>query len=345
MGTWQARRTGAKRLLMNRDASHPLCGRGQASGFTLLEILIVGALIALFAGLAIIATQQFYDDNRRKAMFDETKTIGTALSFAHDDINFFPRLNLLARSNQQVVRSSGGVVQAIRPSFDMYGILGEISPFSAEVSKDWRGPYVGQSEARVRISQGSKGLTKMRLTDISQSAVTAWRQSVGIDDISLVDWPTDTWGNPYVVYLVVSEPNPSNSSNPQGLRLINRPGEPGSYLTAVVSYGRNGVPGGTDPTMVQADSVGVTTAWINAMRQARLFVILNQIGIEPDSFDDPAAAHALRCYFPVTRQNQTSFNASFTQAFPYSITNTANPGDPLRPGILDSGSDDIVWRF
>ena len=54
--SWPARRASRRGSFTGCSAPH---------GFTLLEILIVGALIALFAGLAIFSAQQFYDDGKR----------------------------------------------------------------------------------------------------------------------------------------------------------------------------------------------------------------------------------------------------------------------------------------
>ncbi len=73
--------------------------RGKATrAFTLIELLIVGALIALFAGLAIFGAQQAYLDNQRKAMIGEARQVATSLDLAYADVNFFPALCFLDKS-------------------------------------------------------------------------------------------------------------------------------------------------------------------------------------------------------------------------------------------------------
>src|SRR5688572_29195394 len=70
-------------------------GMQRRRGFTLVEMLVVSALIALFAGLAVFSITTQLEQNRKKAAVAECRQIATAMSFAHQDLSFFPKLCLL----------------------------------------------------------------------------------------------------------------------------------------------------------------------------------------------------------------------------------------------------------
>ena len=100
---------------MSRPLLPPKSPRRRRRGFTLIEILIVGALISLLSGIAIFAVKQMYDSNRRKAMFDETRSIGTALHFAYEDLGFFPRLSVVGKTKSLLTFTSEPLqIQRIR---------------------------------------------------------------------------------------------------------------------------------------------------------------------------------------------------------------------------------------
>lgn len=320
-----------------------------ARGFTLLELLIVGALIALFAGLAMFGMQQFYVDSRRKTVYDETKQVGTAAGFARDDVAFFPRLDLLSQPLALVTGSTtinSTAVSIMQPNMDAYGYLGEDSAPASIVAKNWRGNYLGQSDSRIRLSQGSKGLVKMRIPVTAQYASVWNTKGISYD---LAYWPCDTWGHPYVVYLVVADSSIANAStNPLGLRLINSPGENATFMTAVVSYGPNGVPGGvpneylTDSQQSQTN-VNLARAWIETMKHARLYLVNNDSS-EPVTRTDNEAAFTLRSVS--ANIAVAGFTSDFLNYLPESIVNQSiTSTDTARPGIKDAGSDDIVWIF
>ncbi|HRR32158.1 MAG TPA: prepilin-type N-terminal cleavage/methylation domain-containing protein, partial [Candidatus Sumerlaeia bacterium] len=67
-------------------------------GFTLVEIVIVAALVALFSGLATFGIQQMLRNNKLKAVIGEARQVGSSLIFAHQDIGFYPSIGFLNMS-------------------------------------------------------------------------------------------------------------------------------------------------------------------------------------------------------------------------------------------------------
>lgn len=283
--------------------------RAPRYGFTLIEILIVGALIALFAGLAIFGAQQFYDSQRRKAMFAETREIGAALSFVRDDVNFYPRLHLLDESVDRI---------QLNTPIDTYGrlVLQPGSLRTKQIAENWRGPYLTLSVSRRRLAQGQRGIVEMALPDDPASPV--------------VDWPSDTWGSPYVVYQVSLGGEPT-ADNPLGLRFTERPGEQADYFNAVVSYGVNTFPGGNENTLDQGT--------IDELIKGALFYNPRwQAGVQPE-------------FTLLTSAESTFQPGGLTYGLPSNedLARTLNRPAPNSEagdvGIRDTGSDDVIFGF
>ncbi len=305
---------------MARPVSAKFSPRRSGGGFTLIEILIVGALIALFSGLAIFSVQQMYDSNRRKAMVGEAYQIATALSMARDDIGFYPRLHLLnlpkalVTTQQQV--SGRTVVQPI-PGMDTYGFFSPFTPpnFSKSIADNWRGPYMGTSEARSGQSQGGRALITVRLPDLP----------AGND---LVLWPADTWSRPWVIYQVSAVADPSSGDTV--LRPITRPGENADFFNAAVSYGVNGYPGNYfRPDLAPGGPIGD----IDRMRAAALFI------------ENPPGAPA-----PYTMKTLSAAADLGTLITPMDfarsmLVDDGGRGNEGMKGILVPGSDDVIIRF
>jgi prepilin-type N-terminal cleavage/methylation domain-containing protein len=348
------------------------------SGFTLIEILIVGAIIALFAGLAIFAAQAFYQNTTRKAIQDETKSIGTALAHARDDVGFFPRLHLLGSLFSQL--DPLGAV--LRPGLDTYGFMvaggrladGRNVPFSEAT---WRPPYTSVVEARRLFAQGSRLLVKVRLIDPGTRSYSIPGSN---EEVSLVDWPADIWGNPYVVYLVTDGGAPNQNTNPLGLRMISHPLENPKYWAAVVSYGPNGVPGGLDEdiNIQQAGTAAYKQYKMDFLFNARLFVrgdTVTGTGVNRDRFAAQGQpVYTMKCANPeqasvgvdwvgdvaygdasnpdpIYQQGLTSSmdiqSAGFLNVLSKSIYSNDDAADPdgLTIGIRDPLSDDLFWAF
>lgn len=313
------------------------------AGFTLLELLIVGALIALFAGIALFSVQQFYDSSRRKAIFGETRNTGTALGIAEQDVGFFPRLHVLGKPFNLLSYREGGNLFLI-PGLDAYGLYTGAEQVT-NMQKNWAAPYTAISETRRGFSQGATYLVKVRLPEqqVVNFSNSNYNEAVFGGDISLVDWPADTWGNPYVVYLVSADPDLAVAgSNPRGLRIA-VPGEQPNYFAAIVSYGPNGVPGGnTDVDVpVEGDDSGQQFR-ANILEPARLYVEGDIVTGE--GFVDGVPAFTMKSLSEnVPAQLDLLSNQFVDVLLPRSIhSDTANP---LEIGIRDSGSDDIWWAF
>src|SRR5690606_28279853 len=100
--------------------------------FTLVELVIVGALIAIFSGIAIFGVQAQFRNNQRKAIIGETRHVAIALDFAFNDVGFFPKLCFLddtlltlQLSGQQAFGGNGRQAFAF---MHMYGLstIGEV---------------------------------------------------------------------------------------------------------------------------------------------------------------------------------------------------------------------------
>lgn len=312
--------------------------RGHRRGFTLIEMLIVSAMIVLLAGLAIIGAQQMYEATKKKVNQDETKSIATALSQCKQDVGFYPRLHMLGVPQSLVLFRQGTPAQIAvnsitsfytRPGFDTYGFYGSgyamfgnaLANPVFHIYKFWKPPYMEVSEARASNQSGGRrsGIIRMRLSDAEYQV--GFPKGVGGEDPSLVWWPTDAYGNPYMVYHLCSDsPAYYSSTNPKGLRLIMAPTEEASYMNVVVSYGPNHAPGGNN------------TPGAPGFPNDALYV--------PGDLFGTVADYTLKS---VTSTNATA-RIDLTKAYmvgmaPSITNNTANPG------IFDSGSDDIFFKF
>ena len=290
----------------------------------MIEILIVAAIISIFAGLAIFGAQRMYDDNRRKAMFDETSQIGRGLSFAEQDLGFHPRIYLLGLPITEIVVPGTPGAPA---GLDTYGQVLVGSSQVANVARKWTSPYMGFSETRKSLSQGSRGLKKMYIPEIDR----------------LVEWPCDTWGNPYMLYEVVSFIDGGSTQ----LRFA-QPGEGGDFLTAVVSYGPNGIPGNFMPN-VDDGSLNSETSLIR--RSGMPFFISDPSGSPLTHFTDlenregsiNPMQYTLRPYSGSDGLEANADNILNRVKVNYNSGGTAPINGYL--GILDDGTDDIIWRF
>ncbi|MBI3737182.1 prepilin-type N-terminal cleavage/methylation domain-containing protein [Candidatus Sumerlaeota bacterium] len=313
--------------MIEKAGLRPRRARG---GFTLVEIMIVAALIALLSGIAIFSINEFYNNNIRKAVIGEANQLATALSFAHDDVQFFPRLQYLNAPRSLIfVTPCTGVQSAteVLPGMDYYGFLPGGTPATfSRINAGWSGPYMGVSMTRNRSSRGSRsGMVKMRLPDVYYSLSGCTTQ----DKYSIVDWPADVWGNPYVLYQMKS------GTDVNGFRIpvfIDRETEEGDYLNAVVSYGKNKFPGGNTET---------TVAQANTLMNGALYVVGD--AIVPGSGVDftlrvissnPAIASNLKLNDPVVWQSVVD---SLKVVGPNCQTGWV--------GMKDECSDDIIYEF
>jgi prepilin-type N-terminal cleavage/methylation domain-containing protein len=191
---------------------------GQATGgFTLVEIIIVAALISLFSGLAMFGVQQMLKNSKLKAVIGETRQIGSSLTFAHQDIGFYPAIGFLSY-NRELLNTRYGWSR-----IDSMGL--SITDLRVQHTYNkWSGPYYAASTTRNQLSYKFKAIVTMRLSPYRQT----------VDDI---DWPADQWGNPYVLYLF------KYLADMDTWAFVQTCGEEPNFWAAVVSYGPDGVPG------------------------------------------------------------------------------------------------------
>ncbi|MCD6386480.1 prepilin-type N-terminal cleavage/methylation domain-containing protein [Candidatus Sumerlaeota bacterium] len=262
--------------------------KSKNKGFTLIEILVVGALIALFAGLAIINIQQQFQTNLRKITIAETKEIGTALSFAYQDVGIFPKFCFLNRSINMLYSLSGST--QLPPSFDYMGF--DLTGIQQRIVSQWKGGYFAMSQTRNRIAQGRGGVLRVYIPGLNEP----------------IDWPADPWGNPYVLYLLYLR----GDDMPD---FIITPTQEPDFFCAVVSYGPNHVPGGTDK---------LSPSMKSTLEGLRLY----------EKTGNPQVPYLM---LPLSGYSQRERALVFSNKYLTTLGQT--------PGIADPGSDDVFFRF
>jgi len=297
--------------------------RLKQTGFTLIEILIVAALIALLAGIAAINIQRAYVDNQRKATFGEARNIATALAFAYEDIGVYPKLCFLQHNVFFIAPPQAPPLNVPGPyvvsGFEYIGYEVNQSPTVANrIISNWAkgmgSPgYFSAGGGRRGLFQGRRGgMVKMEIpVEIYQQVVMPTGQTVPI-----YDWPADPWGRPYVVYMLYQD-----GVTPDGLpnvHFLDKPTRAPNYALAVVSYGPNGIPGG--PSDYDA-------AYLAQGQQYALFT-------RDRTYPDQSDYRALR---------PDEYNDQRRDAWSYVKLRGEDP--PSYIGVIDPGSDDIVIDF
>ncbi len=188
-------------------------------GFTLLEIIIVAALISLFSGIATFGVQQMLANSKLKSVVGETRQLGQALLFAYQDVGLYPAIGYL-NHNKDVINNRFG--------FDRVHTMGFVLSDSklGNTYRHWGGAYFAASPTRNQLNYRFKQLVTMRL-----------KPTTGGQYLDEMDWPADQWGNPYVLYLF------RYNSTTDTWEFIRDIGQEPDFFGAVVSYGPDGVPG------------------------------------------------------------------------------------------------------
>lgn len=190
--------------------------RERQRGFTLVEMLVVSALIALFAGLAVFSITTQLEQNKKKAAVAECRQIATAMSFAYQDLGFFPKISLL-KFNYNSLIDFGRQLGFSDSDVEYHGHF--VQGLSNKLANEWKGVYLTNSTDRL-------------VTMIFPGAPNKSMQ-----------WPADPWGNPYVAYLLRTERPPAGSNNRSTQTFLQNATQPADYFAGIVSYGRNAVPG------------------------------------------------------------------------------------------------------
>jgi len=189
------------------------------SGFTLLEVVIVAALLVLLSGLLVVNLAEMRHRSTVAAGESEAQSMATAVGFAYNAVGIFPNLGYLALP--KVLLSRPGQPDEVRQFFDYMGFYNDAAGRKAPSSilRNWSSTgFYGWAQGR------DKALIKVQLPDRS---------------IPPIDWPSDPWGNPYVLYLVKY----IEGGSPTPYRFIDTAKENPDFMAALVSYGPDMIPG------------------------------------------------------------------------------------------------------
>lgn len=328
--------------------------RRSTRGFTLVEIMIVAALIALLSGIAVFSINTFYQSNVRKATIGELNRLYTALEFARQDLQFYPKFCYLNSSRDQVLfdQVTGLYDSASMISnLDYYGFVpGGPNPVQTRVNAFWNGPYFGMSAVRGRQNRGlQSGLTTVRLADVFLQTGSA--------DYSKVRWPADPYGQPYVLYQMRGE----ISGADRWPVFVSNGGQEGDFLNAVVSYGPNGVPGGNGATPLSLTGfTGGPTLFSAAvsretLREGALFVLGDPlVGDGEVGFTMKSALPSTPPEYRLETWYGSGANANHEPVLDSLVSIVgfgANPAwlkegiDWGQIGMLEPGTDDLVIQF
>ncbi|MCC6546320.1 type II secretion system protein [Candidatus Sumerlaeota bacterium] len=336
-------------------------------GFTLVEMLIVGALIALFSGLAIFGVQQQFRSNTRKAAIGESRQIATALEFANMDTSIFPKLCWLAESNEGLLYF-GGLINSGSPRLpfifsDINSRLATNPPaanaFGGGVERNWKGPYFAMSQGRAGVAQGRGGFVYMLIPELQGFDAT---NPNNVDSSEGLRWPADPYNNPWVVYMM--DIDRSDPARPF-LKFVNEksgasPAIKGDFVNAVVSYGNNHYPGGTEDVRMDFGTVpgNDTNVAVDGNNAWGLRLYKGSVGYRPTT-----KGYITHTYLrggtgvngdtEFTRARANIWSRKFALdnigLFSGGINSLPNDGKNNGAasvvGITDSGSDDIVFEF
>jgi len=235
---------------MRQRKGWSIARRGRSRrGFTLVELVIVGALIALFSSLAVFGVQQQFRSNLRKATIGETRQISQSLDFANLDTSLFPKLCWLTEGDEgmALIGNQFGSTSAFFSRADIYGRRPTSSAtatvsFGLGIQEQWNGPYFALSQSRAGVAQGRGGFVYMLFPDLP----TVGGNNPGDPTASGFRWPADPYNSPYAVYMLdldLSTATPQIQFVTEDALSFTRKG---NYVNAVVSYGPNQFPGGAD---------------------------------------------------------------------------------------------------
>ncbi len=303
--------------------------RVSAKAFTLVEMLIVGALIALFSGLAIFGVQQQFRSNQRKAVIGESRQVASALDFAYNDLGFFPKIGLLQESLVTLKLESQreyGNELLIFDNMQLYNIP-TIAQADA-IQEDWNGPYFAASQSRSRISQGRGGSRRMLIS--------------GADTVGFL-WPVDVWNNPYMLYNMNVDRSGGNptlyftTATPDDPNTVATDvGKTGNFVNAVVSYGQNQVPGGHENYIASGN--------LNSAAETGPFGLRLYIGNPNATVTSLELMVGNDLFGAAGRRRANAWSVEFA-------TNNGTDGslaldtDGNPNGITDTESDDVVFTF
>jgi len=298
-------------------------GKRHRTGFTLIEILIVAALISLLAGIAAINIQRAYVDNQRKATYGEARNLATALSFANEDIGIFPKLCFLTQNDKYIAPPQVAPYTTpgsyLLSGFDYIGFeVNQPATLTRRIIKNWaKGMgtpgYFSAGQGRRGLFQGRRGgMVRMEVPMVNYNPVVLPPGEAQ----AVYDWPADPWGRPYVLYLLHLSGVDPRTGQPM-VSFLDTPTRSPNYTLAVVSYGPNGIPGGREDYDAATLSQGLAL---------RLFEKSTLPGVD----------------FRALRPDE--YTQARMEAWSF-VKLRGTPGPLVYPGVIDEGSDDIVIEF
>jgi hypothetical protein len=218
----------------------------------------------------------------------------------------------------------GGYGQSqVIPFPDYMGFIPGGTGLLTRMQQNWSGPYMGMSSARVGSNRGRGGIVQVRLSDVTP-------QTIDGDDISVVPWPADPYGQPYVVYQLRA----ALFGATQVAEFTEIETEIPDLLNAVVSYGRNGFPGGNEFTSpLFADATLIPGA---------LFVVGDLIGTGAAFTMKSAAATNPDLRLVNGGAQQITIQESLRPGRGLSVEPTQAQIDAGEVGVIDRTSDDII---
>lgn len=203
---------------MTKTMKNTLTPVRRRSGFTLIEMLVVAALIAIFAGLAVFNIVEQLNREKEKAALSEARSIATAMSFAYDDLGFFPKLCFLRFGVDELRKY----------------IIDENLPADAIDWFDRGGANMGNM---ISSNWGEKYMSGS-MPDKFVTMQLNFRNGGSHE----INWPSDPFNQPYMAYLLKME-TPDRGGVPVVQWADDTLGDKPNYFAGIVSYGRNKVPG------------------------------------------------------------------------------------------------------
>jgi prepilin-type N-terminal cleavage/methylation domain-containing protein len=184
-------------------------------GFSLIEIMIVSALLAVFAAIAMINISHLYQSNKTKSAHGDLRMVGEAMEFFINGIDFYPKLNFLIQAEPFDVELNATTAQQYQ-ALENYHYMGfDVSHLRRRIQQKWDGKYLALGPGRVcRMNIGT-------------AANPLW-----------ADYPKDFWGNPYVLYLLKID-----NTVTEGVSFVSALGDQPDFDVLLVGYGLDKVPG------------------------------------------------------------------------------------------------------
>lgn len=351
----------------------------QRRAFTLIEIIVVSTLIALLSGIALFSINEMYIRNIRKVSFAEAFQLATALSIAENDLDFYPKLNYLRQPKELILMEETTMnvfthslnPNRTVPSLDYWGHLRANSALTLRIISNWGGPYMGVSQARQDSNRGAQsGIVKMRLPYLAESLATI--NGAVTPNVSVVDWPADPFGNPYLLYQFKAVIDPTFAVNIP--LFLEDPSDEASFRNMIVSYGRNNFPGGNEntsqgygnntllPGALYVDSDVYDDLYPNdetadfTLKLIDMRTITGPARSAADEALDDAIMAAIETRDPrlllsndpnaVATQDTNSQHYLVLRSFSINTMDSGNfQVETGQVGVIDTGSDDIVLEF